>query len=246
MHNESSISSSRSTTSTPARPSTHDAKHGKADHTHEHENVQRFRKLMDGKASGKQDATDDEEVADLSGGATKKMSLEQEQALRELLQRQLDSADGKAAVLARDDSESDGDSSADNKDQQPGATVGMQVLQQATQAAQYTMEQPTVAAQSAFTPALAELIERHVKQLLVPDATSRSSAQSREIMITLKDGLLPQTDLWLSRTDKGWRLRADTRSADAYRSLVDGAPQLIERFSDHGLGELEIDPAMLG
>jgi hypothetical protein len=247
MRNEPTHSSSIDSASTHAHPSTRGSKTGKPDATHERENVQRFRKLMDGKGSGRSDATDTdtEAVADASVGIGKKLSLQQDQALRELLQRQMDSADGNAAVLSRDESESDGQS-GDTQDGSPDANVGMQLIQQATQIAQYTVQQPTVAAQSAFTPALAELIERHVKQLLVPDATSRSSAQSREIMITLKDGLLPDTELWLSRTDNGWRLRADTRSADAYRSLLEGAPQLIERFASSRLGELEVDPALLG
>jgi len=58
--------------------------------------------------------------------------------------------------------------------------------------------------------------------------------------------VLPGTELWLSRTDKGWKLRADTRSPDAYRQLLEGAPQLIERFANRHLGELEIDPELLG
>lgn len=246
MRNEPTTSSSRDAVSNQVHAPARGSKSGKPDATHDRENVQRFRKLMDGKASGRQNAGDPDEVVDSSGPASKKLSLEQEQALRELLQRQMDSADGKAALIFRDDAESGDSQSGDTPDDQAGANVGAQWLQQATQTAQYTVQQPTAAAQSAFTPALAELIERHVKQLLVPDATSRSSAQSREIMITLKNGLLPDTDLWLSRTDKGWRLRADTRSADAYHSLIDGAPQLIERFASSKLGELEVDPVLLG
>ncbi|WP_426702936.1 type III secretion HpaP family protein [Rhodanobacter sp. Col0626] len=246
MRNESTTSSSRDAVSSHVHAPARGSKPGKPDATHDHENVQRFRKLMDGKASGRQDPGNTDELTDLSGAATKKLSLEQEQALRELLQRQMDSAEGKAALIFRDDSEGGDSQSGDTHDDQAGANAGAQLLQQTTQATQYTIQQPTAAAQSAFTPALAELIERHVKQLLVPDATSRSSAQSREIMITLKNGLLPDTDLWLSRTDKGWRLRADTHSANAYHALVEGAPQLIERFASSKLGELEVDPVLLG
>lgn len=245
----------------PTTSSTHSApssatytRHDKlGDVNHQHENAQRFRKLLDGKG-GKDDAqaegVDDsqgQDATDAAGAAAKKFALEQQNALRDMLQRQLDAASGKAAVLARDDSEGDGGESKDSHDGDPGsANLGLQIQQQNVQAAQFNAQQPDgVAAQSTFTPALAELIERHVKQLLVPDATSQSSAQSREIMISLKDGLLPNTELWLSRTPTGWRLRADTRSTDAYRSLVDGAPQLIKRFADSQLGELEVDPALL-
>ena len=246
MRNEPTTSSTHSAPSTTSY--TRQDKLG--DVNHQHENAQRFRKLLDGK-NGKDDAqaqgVDDAQGQDAADGAAKKFSLEQQNALRDMLQRQLDAASGKTAVLARDDSEGDGGESKDSHDGDPsGANLGMQILQQNVQAAQFNAQQPDgVAAQSAFTPALAELIERHVKQLLVPDATSQSSAQSREIMISLKDGLLPNTELWLSRTPTGWRLRADTRSTDAYRSLVDGAPQLIKRFADSRLGELEVDPALL-
>lgn len=248
MRNDSTVSSS-DTAAAHLHPAARSNKNGKPDATHERENVQRFRKLMDGKGSGTNpaDASDTDEVGEAAGEFGRKLSQQQDQALRELLQRQLDAAaDGKSAVLARDDSEGDSHSGGDTQDGAPNANIGSQLIQQAAQLTQYTTQQPTVAAQSAFTPALAELIERHVKQLLVPDATSRSSAQSREIMITLKDGLLPDTELWLSRTGNGWRLRADTHSPDAYRSLLEGAPQLIERFASSKLGELEIDPALLG
>jgi len=242
------------TSSNPSAPSTatYTRQDKLGDVNHQHENAQRFRKLLDGKGGkdgAQAEGVDDsqgQDDADAAGAAAKKFSLEQQNALRDMLQRQLDAASGKAAVLARDDSEGDGGESKDSHDGDPsGANLGLQILQQNVQVAQFNAQQPDSVAQSTFTPALAELIERHVKQLLVPDATSQSSAQSREIMISLKDGLLPNTELWLSRTPTGWRLRADTRSTDAYRSLVDGAPQLIKRFADSQLGELEIDPALL-
>ncbi|MGO4702940.1 type III secretion HpaP family protein [Dyella sp. 2RAB6] len=206
------------------------------------EDIQRFRKLMDGKG---QDAQDGDEIA---AGPHGLAASDQEKALRELLQRQLDAAAGKATALPPRDGERDSgsDTSSDSGGQPDGqglASAGAQAWQQAQQIVLHGAEQPAPAAQAALAPALAELIERHVKQLLVPDA--RSSAQSREIMITLKNGVLPGTELWLSRTDKGWKLRADTRSPDAYRQLLEGAPQLIERFASRQLGELEIDPSLL-
>lgn len=204
------------------------------------EEIQRFRKLMDGQG---QDGQDSGEIA---AGPRGLGAGEQEKALRDLLQRQLDAA-GKVTALPPRDGEGDsgGDTSSDHGGQSDGqalATAGAQAWQQAQQIVLHGADQAAPAAQAALAPALAELIERHVKRLLVPDA--RSAAQSREIMITLKDGVLPGTELWLSRTDKGWKLRADTHSPDAYRQLLDGAPQLIERFARSRLGELEIDPSL--
>jgi len=246
MRNESTTSSSRDIVSNHAHASARKSKSDKPDASQDRENVQRFRKLMDDRTSGRQDAGDPDELTGQAGPASSKLSLEQELALRELLQRQMDSADGKAALLFRNEGEGDNNHSGDTPDGRADTNIAGQWLQQAAQTGQYVTQQPTAAAQSTFTPALAELIERHVKQLLVPDATSRSSAQSREIMLTLKDSVLPATELWLSRTDNGWRLRADTRSADSYRALVDGAPQLIERFAAGNLGTLEVDPILLG
>jgi len=233
------------THTTPPAPHTHGStqRAKKDEPARGREDIQRFRKLMDGKG---QDAQDSGETAAASPhGLT---ASEQEKALRELLQRQLDASAGKAAALPPRDGERDSgsDTSSDSGGQPDGqalASAGAQAWQQAQQIVMHGADTAAPAAQAALAPALAELIERHVKQLLVPDA--RSSAQSREIMITLKNGVLPGTELWLSRTDKGWKLRADTRSAEGYRLLVEGAPQLIERFASKNLGELEIDPVLL-
>ena len=234
-------SDATTTHSTPPAPRAH-TQRAKDEPPRGREDIQRFRKLMDGKGQEAQDGREtDAGPHGLAAG-------EQEKALRELLQRQLDAAAGKATALPPRDGERDSDSSSDRGGQSDGqalATAGAQAWQQAQQIVLHGAQPATPAAQAALAlaPALAELIERHVKQLLVPDA--RSSAQTREIMITLKDGVLPGTELWLSRTDKGWKLRADTRSPDAYRQLLEGAPQLIERFAGRRLGELEIDPSLL-
>ncbi|MFK2891663.1 type III secretion HpaP family protein [Dyella flagellata] len=230
--------------------------HSKATLHGEHENVQRFRTLMHGKPpsadSSGQNGADENDAVDVDMGADEsadanELPPDQEQALRNLLQRQLDEGRAQSPVLAGRDQHDEGNS--DQQDEHRGgdqaaANIGMQTLHLAQQAVNANAEQAP-ARHAAMAPALAELIERHVKQLLVPDASSRSTAQSREIMITLKDGLLPGTELWLSRTSSGWKLRADTRSSTAYRSLLEGAPQLIERFAQSKLGELEVCPSLL-
>ena len=255
--------------STPPSPTSHALAHrhgareahAKQALNGEHETVQRFRALMDGKQRPSDDATqhaadeqsavdidvdDDANTQDASADANE-LPPDQEQALRDLLQRQLSEGRAQSPVLAsRDQDSSSSDSQQDDhrEDGQAGANIGLQALHMAQQTIVQDAQQPAPS-HAAMAPALAELIERHVKQLLVPDATSRSAAQAREIMITLKDGLLPGTELWLSRTSNGWKLRADTRSSTAYRSLVEGAPQLIERFAQSQLGALEISPTLL-
>ncbi|MFC4763269.1 hypothetical protein [Dyella koreensis] len=243
----------RNESSTPTTRDVHPVQHARAsrgakdkqDPLRGREEVQRFRKLMDG-TTPKQGADDEEAMSSVVVTGHKSLQ-EQEQALRDLLQRQLNAAGDEALALPpRGDGDDRQDADGDSGQSDQGfAAAGPQALQQAQQVLQQSAEQPAPAMQAALAPALAELIERHVKQLLVPDANSRSSAQSREIMITLKNGVLPGAELWLSRTDKGWKLRADMRNTEAYRQLLDGAPQLIERFASRQLGELEIDPVLL-
>lgn len=195
-------------------------------------------------------ARDDDAGDTATAAGSARQAPDQEQFLRELLQRQMDQAQARGdALRLRDGGDGSGkDDSQDSQDegQTPQGNLGMQVLHQAQVVAQQAIEQPGAAGQASLAPALAELIERHVKQLLVPDTQGRSAAQSREIMITLKDGLLPDTQLWLSRTDTGWSLRADTRSDAAYRSMIEGAPALIERFANSRLGSLDVQPVRLG
>jgi hypothetical protein len=223
----------------------------------EHENVQRFRSLMQGKPPSAGNAGHAEDVTELAqpgeprddhaDTVTGAPPQDQEQALRELLQRQLEEGRSQPSLLAP--REQDGDGGSDRQDDHRGqdpaaANVGLQALHLAQQA-MAPDAQPPAASAAALAPALAELIERHVKRLLVPETGSRSAAQAREIMITLKDGVLPATELWLSRTEGGWKLRADSRSDTAYRSLLEGAPQLIERFARNRLGVLEVDAHLL-
>lgn len=129
-------------------------------------------------------------------------------------------------------------------DRQDGSlTAGMFAMQQAQVAMHQAAAQPTAPATASMAPALADLIAKHVKQLLVP-VKGASGAESREVMLTLSNDILPATDLWLSRTEQGWKLRAGTRSPEAYRFLVEQTPNLVKRFADSQLGELEIDPTL--
>lgn len=94
-------------------------------------------------------------------------------------------------------------------------------------------------------PALAELIQKHVKQMLVSE-TRGSGARSRELLLRMQSDVLPGTDLWLTRTENGWRMRADVRSRDAYDTLLANQNDLIQRFADSALGELSIEPVFHG
>jgi hypothetical protein len=96
-------------------------------------------------------------------------------------------------------------------------------------------------------PALAELIQKHVKQMLVSETRGAGAgARSRELLLRMQSDVLPGTDLWLTRTDTGWRMRADVRSRDAYDTLLANQDDLIQRFADGALGELSIEPVFHG
>ena len=86
---------------------------------------------------------------------------------------------------------------------------------------------PTQApAPMASSRSLADMLERHVRQLAVDAATA--------------------TDLMLSKTADGWLLRADVRSRGSYDAIREAGPQLAQRFAEQNLGKLEIDPHFNG
>ena len=101
--------------------------------------------------------------------------------------------------------------------------------------------QPAQAPPPAANPqALAELIERHVRQLAVGENASRES--DGQVLLRMADATLPGTDLLLSRTADGWTLRADVRSRSSFDAIREAAPELARRFAERNLGTLSIDP----
>ncbi|WP_202845418.1 type III secretion HpaP family protein [Luteimonas saliphila] len=92
--------------------------------------------------------------------------------------------------------------------------------------------------------ALAEMLERHVRQLAVDGAASAEG--EGHVLLRMADATLPGTDLLLSKTADGWHLRADVRSRDSYDAIREAAPALARRFAEHNLGQLEIDPRFDG
>ncbi len=88
--------------------------------------------------------------------------------------------------------------------------------------------------------ALAELIERHVRQLAVGEAAGRDG--EGQVLLRMADATLPGTDLLLSRTSDGWTLRADVRSRSSFDAIREAAPELARRFAERNLGTLSIDP----
>ncbi len=100
------------------------------------------------------------------------------------------------------------------------------------------------AAPMASGRALAEMLERHVRQLAVDGAASADG--DGHVLLRMSDATLPGTDLLLSRTADGWLLRADVRSRDSYDAIQEAAPSLARRFAEHDLGQLRVDPHFNG
>jgi hypothetical protein len=86
-------------------------------------------------------------------------------------------------------------------------------------------------------PAIAELIERHIRRALTSvDAES----QDGEIRIELSDAVFPGTALTLKRTADGWQLTATADNRQSLDELNHFAPDLVERFEKASLGRLHI------
>lgn len=166
------------------------------------------------------------------------------------LARKAEQGETQAAQATRTAHSSGKDDSLDGKDaltaQLPGTAApammpaeSMAPMPQQSQAP--AMAQAPQAAAGGFAPALSELIQKHVRQMLVTDPRS-ARGRSREVLLRMHNDAMPGTDLWLTRTDDGWRLRAEVSSRDAYDLLLEHQGDLVRRFADSHLGELSIEP----
>lgn len=116
---------------------------------------------------------------------------------------------------------------------------------QVNQAQTATLNHSTAPATAApmAGPALAELIEKHVRQLLVSETATENG--NGDVLLRMNDDSLPGTDLWLSRTERGWKVRADVQSRESYDAIMAGGEYLTARFAERNLGDLEIEPNLL-
>lgn len=87
--------------------------------------------------------------------------------------------------------------------------------------------------------AVAQLLEKHVRQLLVSESRS-ARGDTPQVMLNLTDAVLPGTQLTLTQTEGGWTLASSSTSTDSYRIIRELAPQLQARFGERGLGDLDL------
>ena len=92
--------------------------------------------------------------------------------------------------------------------------------------------------------ALAQMLERHVRQFAVSDGGALDG--DGQVLLRLDESTLPGTDLMLTRTTDGWLLQADVRSSESFEAIRQAAGQLGERFAQRGLGTLVVEPRYHG
>lgn len=198
--------------------------------------VDRFRSLMQARAEGKEQRLDPRlqgREAAASAGVEGQPGEDWNQvATDQAVQRKGDEGD-----------EGDGGRQAGGDALQPAELAA---LYQAQVLAREIPAMPAAAAPAAHAnpQALADMLERHVRQLAVgPHGAGHDRGQ---VLLRLNDATLPGTDLLLSRTASGWLLRADVRSRGSYEAIQDAAPQLARRFAARNLGTLEVEPHFHG
>lgn len=124
-------------------------------------------------------------------------------------------------------------------------TGEMAGLLHAQQMVHHAVTQPASAAQAAaFNPqAFSEMVEKHVKQL----AVSQDNVRDGQVLLRMDDRTLPATNLLLSRNPQGgWTLKADTTSRESFNAISRAIPSLSRRFSEAGLGQIEVDSEFNG
>ncbi|MDT0498207.1 hypothetical protein RM530_12645 [Algiphilus sp. W345] len=90
------------------------------------------------------------------------------------------------------------------------------------------------------TATLADMIERHVRQMLVDLSSASVQGERGQLMLRMSDDTLPATDLMLSRTEQGWSLNTASADAETAAMIREAAPALVERFEAMRLGALEV------
>lgn len=207
-----------------------DRPHDKVREQPKAELVDRFRTLMQTRGDGKEQRLDPRlqgrEAADLAQVDGQAEAGNQQAATDQ-------------AVLRKGHDEGDSGHHAGGDTLQPAELAALYQAQ--VLAREVPATPPPAAPMPSTNPqALADMLERHVRQLAVsPGSTTGEDGQ---VLLRLADSTLPGTDLLLSRTESGWRLRADVRSRGSFEAIQQAAPKLAERFAARNLGTLEIDP----
>jgi hypothetical protein len=94
--------------------------------------------------------------------------------------------------------------------------------------------------QTSASNELADLIEKHVRRMLVSDDAAHGGRDAR-VMLRIGDGVLAGADLVLTRGEQGWLLHADVGNERQAEAMRESAPDLARRFAASGLGAVTIE-----
>ncbi|MGY6555258.1 MAG: hypothetical protein ACXIUM_12145 [Wenzhouxiangella sp.] len=95
----------------------------------------------------------------------------------------------------------------------------------------------------AIQASLIELIEKHVRRILISAETERGES-GQSLMLRLNDEVLRHCDLRLQRTAGGWRLEASSSDSGTVGVLSREVDRIKERFALAGLGEIDVHVAV--
>ena len=211
-----------------------DRPHDKAREQPKTELVDRFRNLMQARADGKEQRFDPrlqgQHAADAARAEAQGETGHAQAATEQAVLRKGEGEDGSGQ-------QSGGDTL---QPAELAALMQAQVLSREVPA----MPAPTAPTPAANTQALADMLERHVRQLAIGGGDG--ARDNNQVLLRLSDATLPGTDLLLSRTETGWLLRADVRSRSSYEAIRQAAPQLAERFAARNLGVLDVESQFHG
>lgn len=87
----------------------------------------------------------------------------------------------------------------------------------------------------------ADLMARHVQQMLVTEPKAGHFNQEQQMLLRLSNQVLPNTQVMLSRNATGWTLKAQSSNHDTLEVVRDSTDKLIHRFSEAGLGSLTVE-----
>jgi hypothetical protein len=110
-------------------------------------------------------------------------------------------------------------------------------MPQASMGAGHVSQAVVATATGAPDPAVAQLMEWHIRRILASAGTERAAD---EIRIELSDAVFPGAALTLKRTADGWHLAATADNRHSLDELNRFFPQLVERFAAASLGRLQV------
>ncbi len=85
-----------------------------------------------------------------------------------------------------------------------------------------------------------DLMARHVQNMLVSEPRTGSVQQEQQLLMRLTDQVLPNTQVMLTRSARGWTLKAESSGEEELNVIRQSTDSLVERFQQAGLGALEV------